>query len=176
MWEFSIHVLLKPSLKEFEHYLANMWNEGNFTVVWTFFGIAFFKDWNETDPFQSCGHCWVFQISCHVEWSTLTYWILSRSPGISSPPVTLFVAMFPKANLTSTPGYVALGEGPHILLIQVIKNFFFLCIVLLHILATFSHSSLKQKDKSLNELEIAKMVPCMKNSIRKKLILLWNSL
>ena len=24
MWKFSIHVLLKPSLKEFEHYLAYM--------------------------------------------------------------------------------------------------------------------------------------------------------
>ena len=27
---FSVHVWLKPSLKDFEHYLANMWNEHNF--------------------------------------------------------------------------------------------------------------------------------------------------
>ena len=24
IWKFSVHTLLKPSLKEFEHYLANM--------------------------------------------------------------------------------------------------------------------------------------------------------
>ena len=26
-WKFSIHVVLKPSLKDFEHYLASMCNE-----------------------------------------------------------------------------------------------------------------------------------------------------
>ena len=26
-WNFSVHILLKPSLKDFKHYLANMWNE-----------------------------------------------------------------------------------------------------------------------------------------------------
>ena len=35
IWKFSVHTLLKPSLKEFEHYLANMWNERNCVVVWT---------------------------------------------------------------------------------------------------------------------------------------------
>ena len=32
-WKFSVQVLLKPSLKEFEHYLASMWNELNCIVV-----------------------------------------------------------------------------------------------------------------------------------------------
>ena len=41
IWTFSVHVLLKPSLKNFEHYLASMWNECNCTLVWTFFDIAF---------------------------------------------------------------------------------------------------------------------------------------
>ena len=27
VWKFSVHVPLKPSLKDFEHYLASMWNE-----------------------------------------------------------------------------------------------------------------------------------------------------
>ena len=44
IWKFSVHVLLKPSLKDFEHYLASMWNEHNCAVVWTFFGIAFLWD------------------------------------------------------------------------------------------------------------------------------------
>ena len=51
------HVLLKPSLKELEPYLASMWSEHNCAVVWTFFGIAFLWDQNETWLFQSCGHC-----------------------------------------------------------------------------------------------------------------------
>ena len=32
-WKFSVHVLLKSSLKDFEHYLASVWNEHNYTVV-----------------------------------------------------------------------------------------------------------------------------------------------
>ena len=42
-----VHVLLKPSLKDFEHYFANVWDEYNCAVVWAFFGIAFLWDWNE---------------------------------------------------------------------------------------------------------------------------------
>ena len=34
IWKFSVHVLLKPSLKDFERYLASMWNECNCAVVW----------------------------------------------------------------------------------------------------------------------------------------------
>ena len=49
--KFSVHILLKPSLENFEHYLANMWNECNCVVVWAFFGIAFLWDWNENWPF-----------------------------------------------------------------------------------------------------------------------------
>ena len=47
IWKFSVHELLKPSLKDFEHYLASIWNEQSCMVVWTFFGIAFLWDWNE---------------------------------------------------------------------------------------------------------------------------------
>ena len=51
VWKFSVHVLLKPSLKDFEHYFAGMWNEHNCMVAWTFFGIALLWDWNENWPF-----------------------------------------------------------------------------------------------------------------------------
>ena len=47
----SVHVLLKPSLENFEHYFASVWDECNCAVVWTFFGIAFLCDWNENWPF-----------------------------------------------------------------------------------------------------------------------------
>ena len=51
IWKFSVHILLKPSLENFEHYFASMWEECNSVVVWTFFGIAFLWDWNENWPF-----------------------------------------------------------------------------------------------------------------------------
>ena len=53
IWTFSVHVLLKPSLKDFEYYLASMWNESNCMVLWAFFGIAFLWDWNENWSFQA---------------------------------------------------------------------------------------------------------------------------
>ena len=51
IWMFLVHKLLKPSLNDFEHCLANMWNECNCAVVWTFFGFAPLWDWNENWPF-----------------------------------------------------------------------------------------------------------------------------
>ena len=47
IWNFLVHILLKPSMKDFEHYLTSMWNECNCVVVWTFFSIAFLWDWDE---------------------------------------------------------------------------------------------------------------------------------
>ena len=33
IWKFLVHELLKPSLENFEHYFARMWNECNYVVV-----------------------------------------------------------------------------------------------------------------------------------------------
>ena len=49
--KFSVHILLKPSLENFEHYFASVWNECNCGAVWTFFGIALLWHWNENWPF-----------------------------------------------------------------------------------------------------------------------------
>ena len=57
IWKFLVHILLKPNLKDFEHYLASMWNECNYVVVSTFFGITLLEIGMKTDLFQSCGHC-----------------------------------------------------------------------------------------------------------------------
>ena len=51
IWKFTVHVLLIPDLKKFEHYFASVWDECNCEVVCTFFGIAFLWDWNENWPF-----------------------------------------------------------------------------------------------------------------------------
>ena len=66
IWKFAVHVLLKPGLENFEHYFTSVWDECNCVVVWAFFGIAFFGIEIKTDLFQSCGHCWVFQICWHM--------------------------------------------------------------------------------------------------------------
>jgi len=51
IWKFTVHVLLKPTLENFLHYFSIMWDKCNCVVVWTFFGIAFLRDWNENWPF-----------------------------------------------------------------------------------------------------------------------------
>ena len=46
----------------------------------------------KTDLFQSCGHCWVFQICWHIECSTFTassFRIWNSSTGIPSPPLAI---------------------------------------------------------------------------------------
>ena len=104
IWKFLVHVLLKPNLEDFECDLTSMWNECNYPVVGTFFGIALLWDWNENWLFQSYGHCWVFQICWHIECNTFTalsFRIWNSSAGIPSPPLALFIVMLPKAHLTS---------------------------------------------------------------------------
>ena len=76
-------------------------------IVWWFehsLALPFLRIGVKTDLFQSCGHCWVFQICWHIECSTFTassFKIWNSSTGIPSPPPSLFVVMLPKAHLTS---------------------------------------------------------------------------
>ena len=93
-WEFSVHVLLKPSLEHFEHYFASMWDGRNCAVVWVQFGIALLWDWNENWPFPVL---WLsFPNLLAHECSTFTasfFRIWNSSAGISSPPLALLVVM-----------------------------------------------------------------------------------
>ena len=79
--KFTVHVLLKPGLENFEHYFTSMWDECNCAVIWTFFGIALLWDWNENWPFSVLQPLLSFP-------NLLAYW------------VHLFVVMHPKAHLT----------------------------------------------------------------------------
>ena len=104
IWKFLVHVLLKPSLENFEHHFASVWNESNCTVVWTFFDITFLWDWNEIWSLPVLDHFWVFQIFWHIECSAFTassFRIWNSSGGILSPPLALFLVMLPEAHLTS---------------------------------------------------------------------------
>ena len=87
-WRTSSITLLACEMsaivRHFEHSLAL-----------PFFGIGM-----KTDLFQSCGHCWVFQICWHMECSTFTassFRIWTSSTGIPSPLLALFVVMLPRA-------------------------------------------------------------------------------
>ena len=58
----------------------------------------------QTDLFQSCGHCWVFQICWHIDCSTFTassFRIWNSLAEIPSPPPALFRVMLPTAHLIS---------------------------------------------------------------------------
>ena len=58
----------------------------------------------KTDLFQSCDHCWIFQIYWHIECSTFTvssFRIWNMSNGIPSLPLALFTMMLPKVHLSS---------------------------------------------------------------------------
>ena len=68
VWKFIVHILLKPGLENFEHYLASKWDECNCVVVWTFFGIAFLWNWNENWPFPVLWPLLSFP-------NLLTYWV-----------------------------------------------------------------------------------------------------
>ena len=95
IWKFLVHILLRPSLKDFEHYLASIWNECNCTVVWTFLSLPSLGP----NLFQSRGYCWVFQICWHIDCSTFTassFRIWNSLAGIPSLPPGLFIVMLPK--------------------------------------------------------------------------------
>ena len=73
---------------------------GSLSVLWHCLSLGL--KWKHL--FQSCGHCWVFQICWYIECSTFTassFRIWNSSAGILSPPLALFVVLLPKAHLTS---------------------------------------------------------------------------
>ena len=74
IWNFMVHVLLKPGLENFEHYFAS-----NCAVVWTFFDIAFEIGINTCfSSFQSLSHVWLFAVP----------WIVAHQASLSSLHIT----------------------------------------------------------------------------------------
>ena len=56
MKKSALHIMLKPACRIWVQF------ECNCPVVGTFFSMAFLGIGVKIDLFQSCGHCWVFQI------------------------------------------------------------------------------------------------------------------
>ena len=91
-WRILSVTLLVCEMSAFVRYFEH-------SLALPFFGIGM-----KADLFQSCGHCWVFQICWHIECSTFTascFRILNNSAEIPSPPLALFVMMLPKPHLAS---------------------------------------------------------------------------
>ena len=98
IWKFLVHVLLKPSLKNFEHKFTSVWNEYSCIAVWTFFEIALW-DCKENWSFPIlwpllCLLCWYTECSTLIA-SSLRIW--NSSARIPSPPLALFTVMLPTA-------------------------------------------------------------------------------
>ena len=101
--EFSIHILLKPGLENFEHYFASVWDECNCAVVWTFFGITSLWDWNENWPFPVLWPLLSFPIAGILSAALSQHHLLGFEIAhleFPSPLLALFVVMLPKAHLT----------------------------------------------------------------------------
>ena len=79
-----------------------VWKMG--AIVWLFeqsLLVLFLRVGMRVDLFQSCGHCWVFQICWHIECSTLiasSFRILNNSAWMLLPSLALLAAVFPKAH------------------------------------------------------------------------------
>ena len=104
IYNFTVHVLLKPGLENFEHYFASTWDDCNFVAVWTFFSIAFLRDWNENWPFPVLCPLLSFPnlLAYWVQhFDSITFRIWNSFTGIISPPLALFLVMLPNAHLTS---------------------------------------------------------------------------
>ena len=100
--KFMVHILLKPGLENFEHYLTSMWDEYNCALVWAFFGIALLWDWNENWPFpvlwpllslyeisinwftELCLYIHIYDI-CHL----ITSRVIIKSPGFAPQQVVV---------------------------------------------------------------------------------------
>ena len=90
IWQFSVHILLKPHLEDFEYYYTVLWNEC--MVVWAFFGIALLWDCNENWPFHQSA---IGIHICPLSWTPLP------SPIIPQPSRLLQTTSFKSLNYTA---------------------------------------------------------------------------
>ena len=118
IWKFMVHVLawslawrilsitllvceMSAIVQKFGHSLA----------------LPFFEIGMKTNPFQSCSHCWVFQICWHIECGTFTassFRIWDNSTGIPSPPLALFIVILPNLGPTwLSPHLSSLVDNTH---------------------------------------------------------------
>ena len=47
IWKFLVHIMLKPSMRDFKHDLTSMGDEGDCLMVSTFFSTTLLWNWDE---------------------------------------------------------------------------------------------------------------------------------
>ena len=103
IWNFLVCIMLKPSMQDLKDDLTSM--RDGAIVQWLAHSLVFFLGIGmRIDLFQSCGHCWVFQVCWHIECNTLmasAFRVLSSSTGILLHPLALIIAVLPKAHVAS---------------------------------------------------------------------------
>ena len=103
IWKFTVHVLLKPGLENFEHHFASVkWVQlhSSLNIFWHWLSLGL--EWKQT--FSSPVATAEFSKFADIECSTFTaasFRIWNNSIGIPSPQLALFIVMLPKAHLTS---------------------------------------------------------------------------
>ena len=130
IWKFTVYVLLKPDLENFEHYFTSMWDECNCEVVWAFFCIAFLWDWNENWHFSVLWPLLSFpnlltysvlfssvQLLSHVRlfatpWNTARQASLSITNFRSSLRLTSIESVMPSSHLILYPPLLLLPPIP----------------------------------------------------------------
>ena len=67
IWKFSVHILLKPSLEDFEHCFTSMWDECNCAIGWTFFPLC---PYSSNSYFKRCiAHIFQLLALLYIIWS-----------------------------------------------------------------------------------------------------------
>ena len=105
IWNFLVHIMLKPSMQDFNHDLSSMGEECNCLMVWTFFSATLLGNWDEGWPYP------VFWLLLGLAdlWNILnvntliasSFRVLKSSTGIPLHALSLLTAVLPKAHLTS---------------------------------------------------------------------------
>ena len=98
IWKFSVHVLLKPNLKDFEYNLANTWNESNCVVV-----EIFYSNISNKEIFSISLHCSfkkAFLSLLAILWNSAFSWIyFSLSPFCFTSLLSSDIAKSPQQPL-----------------------------------------------------------------------------
>ena len=50
IWKFTVHVLLKRGLENFEHYFTCVWDESNLSILWHGFSLGLEWKWTFSSP------------------------------------------------------------------------------------------------------------------------------
>ena len=116
MWRILIHIMMKPSLKDFEHNLTCMRKGCNCLVAWTFFSTSLLGNCDENWAFPVLWPLLGFPnlLTCWMQHLVASsFWILNSSAGIPSLLLALLEAVLPEGLLTLYSKCLALDEWPH---------------------------------------------------------------